>query len=170
MRPGVSSVSHPGLQETTIPTPVPLPRHLKVAQAAAGDQHTLLLTRCGKVYAMGDNSRGQLGIAESTREASNPQPRQLRMLSEAFVVHIAAGKEHSAAVSDIGALWTWGAGDHGKTGHGDSQDRFLPCLVKSMQKEKVVCISAGRSHTVAKTEVSYGSCHCDTLCTSFASQ
>lgn len=39
------------------------------------------------------------------------------------VVCASAGYRHSAAVTDDGLLYTWGEGDYGRLGHGDSHSR-----------------------------------------------
>ena len=39
-------------------------------------------------------------------------------LSGLKVVSIAAGESHSAAITDKGALYTWGRGNYGRLGHG----------------------------------------------------
>ena len=58
-------------------------------------------------------------------------PKQvLGPLAGKVVVFISAGYRHSAAVTDDGSLYTWGEGDFGRLGHGDSQSRFLPTRVK----------------------------------------
>ena len=43
----------------------------------------------------------------------------------ARVVAAAAGVSHSAAVTEDGALWTWGCGEDGRLGHGDQEHRFV---------------------------------------------
>ena len=48
------------------------------------------------------------------------------------VVQVSAGYRHSAAVTSDGHLYTWGEGDFGRLGHGDSQFRFVPTLVKDI--------------------------------------
>lgn len=39
---------------------------------------------------------------------------------------MAAGSHHSAAVTSSGELFTWGLGEYGRLGHGDTQSQFLP--------------------------------------------
>jgi len=46
-------------------------------------------------------------------------PTQLRSLSGKNVVFVAAGGSHSAAITEDGALYTWGKGSYGRLGHGE---------------------------------------------------
>jgi hypothetical protein len=70
-------------------------------------------------------------------------------LADKIVVQISAGYRHSAAVTDDGLLYTWGEGDFGRLGHGDSQSRFIPTLVKELNGGDVGQVSCGASHTLA---------------------
>ena len=47
----------------------------------------------------------------------------------ARIVAAAAGASHSAAVTEDGALWTWGAGQYGRLGHGNEEHFFVPTEV-----------------------------------------
>ena len=55
-----------------------------------------------------------------------------RMVAGAFggarVVAAAAGWHHSSAVTEDGALWTWGDGYYGQLGHGDAQRCLVPTV------------------------------------------
>ena len=53
-------------------------------------------------------------VSHSSREA----PVQVQALVSVKVVVIAAGESHSAAITDKGALYTWGRGNYGRLGHG----------------------------------------------------
>ena len=41
-------------------------------------------------------------------------------LQEHTLVQITCGWSHTVALTDGGELYTWGNGDHGKLGHGDT--------------------------------------------------
>ena len=73
---------------------------MSLLQVAAGARHSLILSTSGAVFAMGDNQCGQLGIIGNTCNG----PNRIAGLSGAFVIHIAAGGRHSAAVLDDGTL------------------------------------------------------------------
>ena len=67
---------------------------------------------------------------------------------------IAAGAEHSLAVSASGQLFSWGCGSNGRLGHAQSSNRLwfwnrdesTPRLVQSMP-EKAVGVSCGHMHS-----------------------
>ena len=45
---------------------------------------------------------------------------------------VAAGAEHTAAVSEEGALYGWGWGRYGNLGLGDRNDRLVPEKVSTL--------------------------------------
>ena len=99
-----------------------------VVMAACGGGHTLVVTQDGALWACGRGGCGRLGLNDRAyRHAFE------RVGAGAFggarVVAAAAGGHHSAAVTEDGALWTWGHGDDGRLGHGDEQRRMVPTLV-----------------------------------------
>ena len=57
------------------------------------------------------------------------------------VVEVAAGETHTVARLADGRIFTWGRGDHGALGHGDTDDRLLP-----KQIEAPVLVPASRVH------------------------
>jgi E3 ubiquitin-protein ligase HERC1 len=92
----------------------------------------------------GDGDYGKLGHGNAATQKS---PKQiLGPLVGKVVVQISAGYRHSAAVTSDGQLFTWGEGDFGRLGHGDSQFRFVPTLVKDILVGSVSC---GAAHTLA---------------------
>ena len=50
--------------------------------------------------------------------SSRDAPALVQGLSSVKVVAVAAGESHSAAITDKGALYTWGRGNYGRLGHG----------------------------------------------------
>lgn len=61
-------------------------------------------------------------------------------------INLSVGYRHSAAVTEDGELYTWGEGEHGRLGHGDSNGRHIPTLVKDLTD--VGNVACGSSHTV----------------------
>ena len=76
----------------------------KVKKAAAGLEHTLLLTDDDKLYACGNNMEGNLGLGHNY---SSDTFLQVHGMSGHNLVHISAGR-HSGAVTGDGRLFVWG--------------------------------------------------------------
>jgi X-linked retinitis pigmentosa GTPase regulator len=79
-----------------------------IHSVACGVFHSLVLTTSGKVFAMGGNSFGQLGIG-TKKSCSRPE----RVNIEGSAVKVACGS-HSAAINDRGVLFLWGTGVFGE--------------------------------------------------------
>ena len=70
------------------------------------------------------------------------------------VVHVSAGSTYSAAVTASGELYTWGRGNYGRLGHGNSEDHTAPTLVAGLRGHRVVDVACGSgdAQTVAVTD------------------
>lgn len=117
----------------------------KVSSSKGSDGHTLAFTSEGEVFSWGDGDYGKLGHGNSSTQ-KYPKLTQ-GPLQGKVVVCVSAGYRHSAAVSEDGELYTWGEGDFGRLGHGDSNSRNIPTLVKDISN--VGEVSCGSSHTIA---------------------
>jgi len=58
----------------------------------------------------------------------------VQSLSDKYIIDIACGGFHSAAISRHGHLYTWGKGRYGRLGHGDYEDYLYPKLVSYLKK------------------------------------
>ncbi|MGH0120210.1 UNVERIFIED_CONTAM: hypothetical protein FKN15_006371 [Acipenser sinensis] len=117
----------------------------KVSSSKGSDGHTLAFTTEGEVFSWGDGDYGKLGHGNSSTQK---YPKLIQgILQGKVVVCVSAGYRHSAAVTEDGELYTWGEGDFGRLGHGDSNSRNIPTLVKDISN--VGEVSCGSSHTIA---------------------
>lgn len=91
-------------------------------------------------------------------------PTLIKALQGKHVVHISCGTSYSAAVTASGELYTWGRGNYGRLGHGNTDDQTLPKQVVGLKGEKVmdVACGSGDAQTLAVTES--GKYHRDRLC------
>lgn len=112
----------------------------------SGGRHCLALSSNGEVYAWGDGDDGKLGLGNRMLAikfnntfslnklllkfySSHSKPQLVQSLSDKYIVDIACGGFHSAAISRYGHLYTWGKGRYGRLGHGDYEDYLCPTLV-----------------------------------------
>ncbi|KAJ3690581.1 hypothetical protein LUZ61_019745 [Rhynchospora tenuis] len=81
-------------------------------------------------------------------------PTRLRPLMGVDIRFVASGCAscHCVALDVEGRCYTWGRNEKGQLGHGDTVLRYLPTVVTSLSKYKVVSASVGRNHTVVVTD------------------
>jgi alpha-tubulin suppressor-like RCC1 family protein len=123
-----------------------------IVQVAAARDHNLVLTRDGDVYAWGENTDAQLGLATTTYRSGRP----IKVQGLGRMVSIAASGTGnlalSGAVRDDGTVWMWGSNQSATMGNGlrsggrgDVGDlNFKPLAVKGVTNAKT--ISAGDGH------------------------
>ncbi|XP_024361801.1 uncharacterized protein [Physcomitrium patens] len=107
---------------------------------------------------------GQLGHGTdneyNAKEASvklvyeaQPRPRPIAAIASKSITKVACGNNHSVAVDSDGYVYTWGFGGHGRLGHKEQKDEFLPRLVETFQRGNVLpstaVIAAGSAYSAA---------------------
>ena len=65
------------------------------------------------------------------------------------VVELSAGLFHSLAVTESGALLSWGSGTNGRLGHGDTVMRLRPRRIEVLADVEIIHASAGSGHSLA---------------------
>ena len=60
---------------------------------------------------------------------SYDSPKLIEALDGLTVIEIATGSSHSAAIVCEGDLYTWGLGEYGRLGHGDTETQLKPKMV-----------------------------------------
>ncbi|XP_042049072.1 ultraviolet-B receptor UVR8 isoform X1 [Salvia splendens] len=111
-----------------------------ISKVALGWNHALLLSRQGYVFMLGGDRHGVLSDPPKTPSTADVRvtragkseeiiTRIIPGLANVKVVQIAAGAEHSAFITDNGSIMTWGWGEHGQLGLGDTNDQTAPQVV-----------------------------------------
>ena len=91
---------------------------------------------------------GQLGLGDKSDQHT---PTFLDALRGIHVQQLACGSGHTCILTQDGEVYTWGRGDDGRLGHGDSGWKFVPRLVNSLVGQIVTQITCGSYHTAAVT-------------------
>lgn len=68
---------------------------------------------------------------------------------------VVCGEFSTAAISNKGELYTWGAGGHGRLGHGHTDNVGKPTLVKSVETVAFAQVSVGFNHMLALTDTGW---------------
>jgi len=123
-----------------------------VCSVAYGDGHVLAVTSSGKLHCAGNNMHGQVGTGHALRNPSSELVCPPVMLQRK-VVAIAAGRAHSACLTDTGDMYTWGRGFEGQLGHDPREPLALvPKYVKAFRGNNVTKIACGDLNTAAITQ------------------
>ncbi|XP_065327503.1 E3 ISG15--protein ligase HERC5-like [Pelmatolapia mariae] len=131
------------------------PQHVRplsaipVVQVAAGGEQSFALSVSGGVFSWGRNDCGQLGLGD-TQDRHTPTP--VHYLNMKKTVSISCGKDHTAALTKDGAVFTFGSGQYGQLGHNSLQNEPRPRLVAELWGAKVTKVACGSYHTLVLTE------------------
>ena len=142
---GQCPVSRPGTGGADVFTKVPIPELAgSVAEIRAGQFHTLIKTKDGKLYALGRGRDGQLGNGRTTNGfALVPDMTD--------VVSFAAGTWHSVAARADGSVWTWGNDAKSQLCDGGTTNRSVPARVTLPDGARVSHVAAGGHGTLLRT-------------------
>ncbi|XP_004503906.1 ultraviolet-B receptor UVR8-like isoform X2 [Cicer arietinum] len=139
-------LGHGDHSDLLIPHPIRALQGLRIKQLACGDSHCLAVTMESKVLSWGRNQNGELGIG-TTKDS--PVPQKLFTFEGIHINMVAAGAEHSVAITEDGDLYGWGWGQYGNLGLGDTNNRSIPEKVTVDHGEKIVMVSCGWRHTIS---------------------
>lgn len=119
---------------------------------ACGHSHTLAITFEKKVLAWGGNKSCQLGLGDKAPELLT-LPHQIEGLTN--VKSVSCGSEHSVALTEDCMVYSWGSGDGGLLGHGNTQKLTRPKLVETLRNEVISSVVCGGLHTLALSKKGY---------------
>src|SRR5258708_4035629 len=114
-----------------------------VGASAGGGEHTLSVKSDGTARAWGNNWAGQLG--DGGVEASSTTPKAVVGLTN--VAAMAAGANHSLALTSDGTVWAWGYNADGELGDGTTLSRNTPQHVAGLHN--VVAVAGGNGYSMA---------------------
>lgn len=116
---------------------------------SAGASHSVALLSGNIVCSWGRGEDGQLGHGDAEDRLS---PTQLSALDGHEIVSVTCGADHTTAYSESRMeVYSWGWGDFGRLGHGNSSDLFTPLPIKALHSLRIKQIACGDSHCLAVT-------------------
>ncbi|KAJ3342104.1 Protein rcc2 [Gonapodya sp. JEL0774] len=138
------------------PTRLNLPDGVTVSKAATGRNHTVIVSKTGKVYAMGDNRYGQCGNSNLKNITT---PTHISALN-VTVVDVACGGDFTVCLSDKGKLFSFGHPENGQLGNGTDGKTLQanrvyydpypsPRVISALEDVQIKSISCGTNHTLA---------------------
>nr|VDD06745.1 unnamed protein product [Brassica rapa] len=138
-----------------VQTPQCFPSYESFRDVALGWNHALLQTVDGKVFKLGNTLDKQ--SEKQQEDSSETLLEEVPCFDGVEIVQIAAGAEHSADVTESGEVQTWGWGEHGQLGLGDTNDQTNPQLVSLgsgdlQTKETKVYCGSGFTYVVRRKQ------------------
>jgi len=116
-----------------------------VRAISCGRSSSFAITLYNTVYAWGLNEYGQLGIGKDTVNVVS-YPTRVKGLP-LDVKNISSGIEHTMCLMESGEVYSWGNGEGGLLGHGNTKALCEPKLIASLNDiKKIAC---GGLHTIA---------------------
>eukprot|EP01083_Nonionella_stella_P095542 268247_1 len=131
-----------GFSNQPVPTLVSSLSGASVSHIACGQNHTMCITSCGRVYSWGWAKYGQLGLGTRTNQR---YPVEIDGFSN--IKQVSCGDRHSIAISRDGLIFSFGSGEHGQLGHGNNNDQYTPTQIESLSHLKIAHSSCGSIHT-----------------------
>lgn len=138
--PFTSSLRNPNkIEETTT--------DIQIIDIKCGGEHSMILSKNGRVYTFGHGYTGQLGLGNSKNSTT---PMIVKSLTNKSVNQIAAGWSHSMVLTSEGNLYVCGCGKFGELGLNESDNnmnKYNFTFLKSASKLNITNIFAGGHHS-----------------------
>ena len=122
--------------------------------SAAVDEDGKLFTWGRARFELDETIPNGLGYALDSQIESQLTPKSVEALSEDRVVGVALGYGFTLAVTDAGAVLSFGYSEEGVLGHGSLEAEVLPRRIEALAQtgRQFVAVAAGGDHALALTE------------------
>mmetsp|Transcript_27891 Transcript_27891/g.67858 ORF Transcript_27891/g.67858 Transcript_27891/m.67858 type:complete len:645 (-) Transcript_27891:49-1983(-) len=145
-------ISNPTVIESLLPHVVGAP----IQRICAGYWHAMALTEAGEIYSWGCNRNSQCGMKPTKDPPTLTAPQRVRFelqRTNPNIVKLSAGRSHSVALDDKGAVYCWGSCSFGQCGPVGRRrgGTAPPKQVEALSQVQIVDIAAGDAHTLSLT-------------------
>lgn len=91
-----------------------------IRDVSCGEEHSAFISASGHVYCMGSNSEGRLGIGDKSVRLTS-SPCLVERLGSYKAISLSCGWGHTVVVTEQGSAFSWGVGEFGALGTGNTE-------------------------------------------------
>lgn len=119
-----------------------------IAWISCGYYHSAFVTMEGELYTFGETECGKLGLPRQLL-MNHKVPQMVPGIPEK-VIQVACGGGHTVVLTDMGLMYTFGDGRHGKLGLGmeNFTNQFIPTLCSNFLRFMVELVACGGCHMI----------------------
>ena len=118
----------------------------KVARIACGTDFCGCITVRGQLYTWGNNKSGYLGVENITYDSVQSPivttPTLVKSLVNKFIIQVVCGSKHMMCLTSERSVFSWGSGEDGILGHGNTHGVNKPLLIKELKNDDIIFIAA----------------------------
>lgn len=122
--------------------------NVKIVMVSCGDYHTGIVTKDGDLYTFGYGTHGKLGNGRVDFDKVE-FPQKINGLLK--IVMVSCGRNHTAFITTDGDLYTFGEGEYGRLGDGETEEHSIGKPQKINGIPKIATVSCGFLHTAIIT-------------------
>lgn len=127
----------------------------EIKKIASGSNHSIALTKCGKVFGWGSAESGQNGRVLSQRKKDDGSELKPEKINAKNAVDVFCGNMHSFYLNKDHHVYAWGLNNHGQLGIGSKNNTCLPTRIKELdpyEGDYIVQVDGGEHHSIARTK------------------
>jgi alpha-tubulin suppressor-like RCC1 family protein len=113
-----------------------------IVDVEAGEKNSIFRTASGKVFVIGDNPYGFIGVGTTTNPIT--EPTLINGMQNKKVVEISSGRQHVLLRTDSSEVWVYGRNSNGDLGIGNSISTYSPVRMdQNIPGETIIKAVAG---------------------------
>jgi len=118
---------------------------INITQVNSGGNHIIFIASNGKVYSVGLNSNGNLGVGDTTDRYI---PVEITYFTNKNITQIACGVHHTMFLASDGKVYSCGDNGYGQLGLGDTNKRNTPFEITFLSDKNITHVACGLWHTM----------------------
>ena len=117
---------------------------ITITQVACGSYHTMFLASDGKIYGVGHNGLGQLGLGDTNKRDT---PVEITFLSDKIITYVEGGYFHTMFIASDGKVYSCGYNNYGQLGHGNYTNYNTPQEITFLSDKINTYVTCGLEFT-----------------------